>query len=284
VLITLYRAHPSVLAAVQTAAAACERQEEIAMFVRSRRELPQFLHDIDAAAVGVLDLRTITINDAVQLSTQVLEARPFVKLTTIAGLQATLDEQRQYFTLGRVGVAQVPLAEEASSAAFWQRYLLSQPQFSVLDMAFRYIQSLMMPGPRADWLLRLAKHVSAPSIKILAERIYPSNAHSNAYKRRRLWQECKNHHVGTPEDVHAAIRLVLLKQLLDSEQWTLTRIARYFGYDTARHLSRSCKTRYKLSLREIKALTHGAIMHRAGALFTEHAPWEVVSIDTSTPS
>ena len=276
-LIVAYRTDPWVVTAVQTAITTPERQHEVAILVRTPRAEDLALREAEVAAFVVLDLRVVDIRTALRFATTTLHANPFAKVVVVAAAQTRVEEQTGFFDLGRAGIAAVPLPKEAEQSRWWCDFVEQHIVFDVITSAQQTIAAMIPPGERGELLLRIAQLAHVPSVKRLADRLYPYGAHSTAYKRRRLWEECRRLQIGTPESVLAAARLQLLKLILDTDLWTPSRVARYFGADTARNFSRSCKTRYGWSLRAIRSASREAVFEKVKAVYRADAPWVVAS-------
>lgn len=277
-LMVAYRAHPAVATALKLASAEIERTEEIAVSCRATQDLEAFRRDAEMATVAVLDMRTLTLQELLDESVTTLQQHPFIRLTIVTTALSNAEDQRKLFDLGRMGVSALALTHEAEASAWWAQYVTTNLHFDVVQAAHRELHELLAgSGAYGELVLRVAQYATVPSIKILAERIYTDDRQSNAYKRRLLWEECKRVRAGTPEDVLAAVRLVLLKSILDADQWTTSRIARHFGMDTPRNLNRSCKNRYGLSVRDIRQLSKPDVHAKASSVFREHAPWQIAA-------
>jgi hypothetical protein len=116
-------------------------------------------------------------------------------------------------------------------------------------------------------LLDLARHAQAASVKQLVLRFYPDDTASDVTKRHKLWNRCNELGLASPEEVLDALRLLLLKTLLDQGRWSTERIAIYLGHGTTKNLTRSCRTRYGLGVAAIKKLSLNNIELAVGAVF-----------------
>jgi len=275
-LMVAYRAEARVIANLQKAIVATEATHEVAVLLRQPRDLLGLRHDAELATVVVLDLRTLDIHTAVTVSTDTLHTNAFAKVVVVAALQPKLQEQCRLYELGRAGVASLPSPDQAEQAWWWTQFIESHITFDIVAAAHQDLAALMPSGERGEFLLRVAQLAHLPSIKSLSDRLYPGDSYSMSYKRRRLWEACRRLHLGTPEAVLAATRLMLIKFILDADQWTLNRVARYFGVDTSRNFNRSCKTRYSLSVKDIRRMPRDSIVAKATEMFVSNAPWSVL--------
>jgi AraC-like DNA-binding protein len=142
----------------------------------------------------------------------------------------------------------------AETTDYWYTLLSSETGFDVVARAHRHLDGILGETPHAEILRRVAPYANVTSVKMLAARLYPSDTYSPASKRRWLWQAFRDAGLGAPENVLACVRLVLLKYILTSGEWTVARVARHFGHESPRHLNRSMKNRVGLTLRDIRAL------------------------------
>lgn len=253
-----HRLRPAVRASLDKAIAAAERHQEIA-FQHVPVTSYEALSDIfGSAAVVALDLTHCPVLPLLALLADLLSQHPLVKVILVPVPLSKIEEQQALFDLGRAGVTHLPLPHEVIQATWWLEVFASLQDFSSLHRAHAQLRSHVPDGPRGDFILRVAEHAIAPSIKQLATKLYPHERHSVAYKRRLLWRDCKALGFMSPEAVHAGVRFLLLKSLVDHGHWSNARLARYFGFATVRHLSRSCRTRYG---RPLTALRHVSYEH-----------------------
>lgn len=274
-MILTHRIRAVVHAALVQAVARAEREQEVAITVRTTHDVRAVVRDIPIAALTVLDLETIPAAQALAVASEQLEAHPFTKIIVIPSLLPKITDQLCLFQFGRVGILDMPTPEHSQDPQWWVSTIEDTAGFDIVAQAQRDLRATVSNTPQGLLAIRYAQHATVSSVKLLADRLYPGTHHSPAYKRRKLWQECKVASVGSPENVLASVRLVLMKSMLDANVWTPDRVARYFGFDTARHLNRSCKTRYKRSLRDIRRLSRDDVLQLAKAtFFSNHAAEE----------
>lgn len=259
-LILSHRPRTEIVAAIDQAVMQSEAAAEVAILHRVTHKLSEFCEEFLTASITVLDMSTLPPSACLECLRRGLEQHPFAKVVCVSVALTRPDEQRVLFDLGRLGVAALPSVTEAATSAWWADFLGQYTGFDSLKQAHRELRRDLPDGPKATFILRLADHASAPSVKVLVARLY-SDAHlSLSYKRRRLWEECKSVGFRGPEDVMSGIRLLLLKSLLDHRHWTLTRTARFFGMPTARHLARSCRTRYGTTLTGLRDMARDQVV------------------------
>jgi methylphosphotriester-DNA--protein-cysteine methyltransferase len=90
-----------------------------------------------------------------------------------------------------------------------------------------------------------------------------------------LWEECKRFDYHSPEAILSSTRLLVLKHILDINVWTPGRVARHFGFDSSRHLNRSCNNRYAMSVTAIRKAPRDEIYTVARNVFYTGCPKEI---------
>lgn len=271
-LVLTWKLRPAIRHALAAGLEESERQQEVAMTMREARDTEAVKRDFGIAALVIMDLGHVQPQDAISVSSWQLELHPFVQVDLIAGTAATQADHRVYFELGKAGVQHMHLPEEASTAAFWIQRLSELSNFDLITRVLKDMSRLMPPGPPGEFLARIVDLHGCASVKSLADKMYPGSQYTAAYKRRMLWQECKSHGYASPEAALSAVRLRVLKSVLDSDVWTYDRVARHFGFETARHLNRSCNNRYGLSVTAIRKSTSTAMSELAEKVFWQGHP------------
>lgn len=259
-LILSYRPRSEVVAALDKAVVQSEASAEVAILHRVANTLAEFCDEFLTASIVVLDMGTLPPTACLECLRRGLEQHPFAKVVCVSVALTRIEEQRVLFDLGRLGVAALPTAAEAANTTWWNEFFGEYTGFDSLKQAHRELRRDLPQEPKATFILRLADHASAPSVKVLVARLYADAHLSVSYKRRRLWEDCKAAGFRGPEDVMSGIRLLLLKSLLDHRHWTLTRTARFFGMPTARHLARSCRTRYGTTLTGLRDMAREQVV------------------------
>jgi AraC-like DNA-binding protein len=253
-LILTYQVRPSATAALQKAVQRAEVDQQIAMTVHTAKDVHTFAREFAVASTVVVDLMTLQMETIIPLLIDRLTDHPFVRTVVVATAQSSLDQQLGFYRLGRIGVSHVVAGDEAETTDYWYTLLSSETGFDVVARAHRHLDRVIDAIPQADLLRRVAPYANVTSVKMLAARLYPGDTYSPASKRRWLWQTFREAGLGAPENVLACIRLVLLKYILNTDEWTVARVARHFGHESPRHLNRSMKNRVGLTLRDIRAL------------------------------
>lgn len=266
------RVRPTVATALEQALLQAEKHMEVSYLFRQTKDVKSFSRDFLIANGAVLDLATISIADALALSESLLSDHPFVRVIVVPMVQHSLEDQCRYFDLGRIGVVGIPSIADAESTDYWFTSIVGSAKFDVVVRARKELYALLPQDERGDFLRSIAEHAMVSSVKGLALRMYPDRSQSQAYKRRRLWQTCKILDLAPPEHLLVAIRLFLIKYVLDSNQWTLDRVARYFGMESARHLNRACKTRYNVSCAGLKDLPLETVRLRVASVLLAAEP------------
>jgi hypothetical protein len=250
-----YQLRPALAYAVSKAIEECERRQEIAFLFRPITSDYEARQHFGTANLVVFDLSTTKPSDVFNTVRLGLEAHPFVKVAIVPVTLSTHDEQRFLFEFGRLGVSYFADADEALSPNWWVETVSGMTGFNVVLQARRAVFPLVSPGPRGDLIIRISEHAEGcASVKDLAALIYRSEFLSPVTRRKRLWQACKEVELDSPEAVLLAVRLVILKHLLDNSHWTLSRIARHMGHPSGRHLNQTIKRRTGVSLKHLKAV------------------------------
>lgn len=268
-LVLTWKLRPAIRQALAPGLQEAERLQEVAMSTREARDLDGIRRDFGIASLAIVDLGHIAAADVLHVIGWQLEMHPFVPVDLIAGTAVTSAEQRLYFELGKAGVQHMHMPDEAAEAAFWTQRLSDLRSFDLIARIMKDLNRILPPTPAGVFLSRVLDFHASASVKSLADKMYPGTQHTAAYKRRLLWQECKSHGYVAPELVLAAIRLRVLKAVLDAHVWTYDRVARHFGFDTARHLNRSCRNRYGLSVTAIRKASVGEVSELADRVFWE---------------
>lgn len=266
-LVLTHKLRPAVAAVLAHAVEEAERRQEIAITIRVAKDLASFARDVSIATLSVLDLHGVPAQQALTVAAAQLEEHPFAKIILVPTELPKLTDQLCLYHFGRVGIRHIPTLEEAQDQEWWLHTLSDTAGFDVVAQAQRDLRMLVTNNPRGLLAIKYAQHATVGSVKLLADRLYPNSGMTPSYKRRKLWQECKAVGAGAPENVLAAVRLTLMKTILDSNVWTPDRVARYFGYDNARNMNRSCKNRYKRSLRDIRRLPREDVLEFAKTIF-----------------
>lgn len=271
-----HQASPPVAHAVDRALQEAERLHEVA-FLHKREDTLMTLHRaFSSAALVAFDLSTTDPSVVLSAATRGLEHSPFVQVVVSHAPLGSSKAQRYLFEYGRIGVNYLPSQEESISAAWWVEVLSGITGFNILHRAKQAVLPAVPSGERGELVLRIADCATAPTVKDLVKKLYVKEYVSPSTRRKRLWAECKAADLDSPEAVLYTVRLVMIKHLLDTGKWTLTRIARHFGYTTARQLSRSCKTRTGLSLKQLRAMPMVCVVEYAQRVLTGGQPLAVL--------
>lgn len=132
---------------------------------------------------------------------------------------------------------------------------------------YRTVQSLVPDDARGTLLLQFARFAHVGSVKELSQKIVSGDTLSPGTKRQILWSRCRSLGLASPEASLNALRLLLLKTLLDQGRWSFNRVAAYLGYGSVKNLSRSCRTRYGVSLTSLKSLSANVVHIAVGEVF-----------------
>lgn len=275
-LVLTWKLRPAIRQALVSGLEEAERLQEVAMSTREARDADAVRRDFGIAALVVVDLGHVAPEEALSVASWQLEQHPFVQVDLIAGTVTTAASHRICFEFGKAGVQHMHLPEEASAAAFWVQRFSELRNFDLIARIVRDADRHLPPGAAGEFLARVVEFHTSASVKKLAEWMYPGAQYSPTYKRRMLWQECKSHGYVSPEAVLGAVRLRILKAVLDAHVWTYDRTARHFGFDTARHLNRSCKNRYGLSVTAIRKAPAAEISKLADQVFWDASVEEEV--------
>lgn len=269
-LVLTYKLRAAAAGPLARAVEESERRQEIAITVRAAKDLAALTRDLPVASLIVIDLEGLPAQQALTFVARQLEEHPFAKVICVPTEQSKLTDQVCFFHFGRVGIRSMPLPQETFNQDWWIATLADTAGFDVVAQAHRELQALVPSTARGILALRVAQHATAASVKVLADRMYPGTGMTLAYKRRKLWEECRALGAGTPENVLDAVRLALMKTILDANVWTHDRVARYFGYHSVRNMSRSCKTRYGRSINAIRHAPRSELFQFATGVFFDH--------------
>lgn len=224
------------------------------------------------AAMAVVDLQHLLISDVVPLVKEVLLVSPFTRITVVNTLLTRAQEQTLLFELGKISVGELLDGERCLQAGMWKYLLEEVTGLDVLRDFFRVLRTIVPTDARAPLILDMARYAHVSSVKQLVLRLYPDDNSSDVTKRHKLWTRCTELGLVSPEEVLDALRLLLLKVLLDQGRWSTDRIATYMGHGTPKNLSRSCRTRYGLGVAALKKMTLNPIELAVGAVFWDSQP------------
>lgn len=270
-LVLTWKLRPAIRQALVAGLEDAERRQEVAMSTREVRDADGIRRDFGIAAMVVVDLGHVQPQEALPMVGWHLERHPFVQVDVIAGTMTAPAEQRLCFEFGKSGARHMHLPDEASTAAFWVQRLSELRNFDLIARVVKDLDRHSPPGAAGGFVSKVLEFHTSASVKSLADKMYPGSKHTAAYKRRMLWQECKAHGYTGPENTLSAVRLRVLKAVLDANIWTYDRISRHFGYDTARHLNRACKNRYGVSVTAIRKAPLAEISELANTVFWDRS-------------
>jgi AraC-like DNA-binding protein len=271
-LVLTCKLRPAIQQAVAQGILEAERVHEVAIATRNAKDLDGVVRDFGISTIVVFDLASCSAAQALQVISTQLAIHPFVHVDVIAAPSVLPADQHVYFQLGKAGVYSLHPASNAATAAFWTQRIAELGNFDLVSRVHRELAQHVPTGESGEFLARFLEHSSSASVKTLAEKIYFGKAHSAAYKRRLLWEECKRHNFHSPESILSATRLLVLKHILDINVWTPGRVARHFGFDSARHLNRSCNNRYGMSVNRIRKASRDDIYQIARNVFSTGDP------------
>lgn len=278
-LVLTWKLRPAIRQALVAGLEEAERLQEVAMSTREARDADGVRRDFGVAALVVMDLGHVVPEEALSVASWQLELHPFVQVDLIAGTVTTATAHRICFEFGKAGVQHMHLPQDASESAFWVQRLSELRNFDLISRIVKDADRNLPAGAPGEFLARVLEFHTSASVKKLADQMYPGTQYSPTYKRRMLWQECKSHGYVSPEAILGAIRLRILKAVLDAHVWTYDRTARHFGFDTARHLNRSCKNRYGLSVTAIRKAPAPDIAKLADQVFWDESVTELEDVD-----
>jgi AraC-like DNA-binding protein len=269
--IVVNRLRPAVRAAIETAVFGLPLRSPLLPQITRSTTTHDFRTTFAAAQVVVLDLEHESLPNVTQIATTGLQEHPHVAVVVIPVPLTAADDQRALFTLGRHGVRDLPSTTHATTSAYWVTLLDTCADQHVLRQFRVQLLQLFGDDARGQFIRDVADGCTAPTVATLSDRLYTGESLSVGAKRRRLWKACTHHDLPHPEMVWSGCRLLLLKYLLDDNRWSLTRIATYFGYDSARHLTAMCNRRYAMTPSALKACPRLEILVHVVTLFNNHA-------------
>jgi len=255
------------ITALRTASLSVSGAAGVELFVQSVPNPGVFRELAPQAAMVVVDLQHLLIHDVVPLVKELLLLSPFTRVVVVNTLLTRAQEQTLLFELGKISVGELLDGDRCVQPGLWAYILEELTGMDALRDFFRVLRRLVPTDARAALLLDLARHAQAASVKQLVLRFYPDDTASDVTKRHKLWNRCNELGLASPEEVLDALRLLLLKTLLDQGRWSTERIAIYLGHGTTKNLTRSCRTRYGLGVAAIKKLSLNNIELAVGAVF-----------------
>lgn len=229
------------------------------------------------ATMLVIDLEHFRISDTVPLIRDISVLNPFARVIIVGTTLVQPKDQALLFQLGQLPITQLLDDQAASSQEVWQTIVEDAVGLRALRSYDNSIRLLIPPDGRGRMVLNMAQHAQAASVKELVCRMYAAQALTVDSKRHRLWVECNRVGLRSPEDILSALRLLLLKSLLDHAQWSNKRVAGYMGFDCVRNMTRSCRSRYGMSMTSLETLHSGVVQLSVGDVF-----WDGTSVRLST--
>lgn len=222
--------------------------------------------------LAILDLHTVPITTVGPMVEAVLQQAPLTRVLVVSTFLSKVQEQQLLFQLGQQGVAFLFTPDMVTVTGHWRAVLDELTGLAHVGVFHRRFRQLVPPGDRGGLLLQLAQHATSASVKQLAKALYAPDPASVTTLRIKLWQDCARVGLATPEQCLDAIRVLLLKVLLDSAQWSWDAIAQYLQYTNAANLGRSCTTRYGVTLTALRALPIAQVEQAVGRVFWDRAP------------
>ena len=224
-----------------------------------------------STTVLVMDLDTVPAHIAATVLEEGLEQYPYVRAYVVPIPLQTNADQYQLFRMGKVGVHQLTCEQSSSNATYWQARLAECAGTDILRLWRSELRTVFGDSERGRVAMRIADECTAPTVGDLAERLYRDDSLTSDGKRRRLWKACKHVGLANPEQLWSAVRLMLLKVLLDHGQWSVSRIAFHLGYDAPRNLTEACKRRYGLTPTELRDKPYADVRQHVEDLMKERA-------------
>jgi hypothetical protein len=232
----------------------------------------------------VLDLSELAPDVVLQIATDKLESNPFVRCVVVPGTLNAVTRPQDLIALGRAGVICPPSEGHALHPTWWVAEVVSLASLEIIDRAWDSLEEVTPGGDAGSLVKRIAVEYTCQSVKTLALRIYPAYGTAGEIARQRLYKECKQVGFVSPEAVHQAVRLWMLKHFLDTDCWPNTRLAKHFGADTTAKFSEYTKRRFGLSLGSLRAFPMQDVRHKVTSVLQYGAGVEVLRCAPVTAS
>jgi len=261
---------PGVVCAVQAAALDAERFHEVGVRVITAATDAEILSRSVDTDVVVFELHRRTTQQVVDVITRLLTRNLPRHFVVVQPQHSHHADVQAFFTLGRLGVKELPTTLQAQTRAWWLKDVLQlvTPKL-ITAVRLKVVEQIPQTEAR-PLLLTIARYAHLPTVRELADKMYAGSFVSPATMRKNLWMECKKAQLHSPEAALHAIRSLKLKFLLDSGECTLTKIAGYMSVATPRLLNDSCTIRLGVSLTALRALPLASVLHNA-SLVLRHA-------------
>jgi len=253
--------------ALRIASSSAGKSAGVVIVLQEVTSASEFLNLAPYATLVVVDLQQVPIQDVVPLVTELRALSPRTRISIINTLLTRAQEQTLLFDLGKISGGELFHGERCLQPAFWAYILDELMGVDALHDFFRVLQPMVPTDARGPLLLELARHAHLASVKQVVAHLYPADETAAGTKRYKLWVRCQQLGLASPENIHDALRLLLLKVLIDHDSWSTYKVANYLGYGTAKNLSRSCHGRYGLGVAGVKKMSRSTIEAAVSAVF-----------------
>jgi AraC-like DNA-binding protein len=257
----------SLTTCLQYAATRAVQGTQVPLRVRDVHRSAELFEAMPIAVAVIIDMRHTSVTEAVAVVCTIRTKYPHMPVYVVP--PRGLVDTNVYFTLGRAGVTHLLTQTEREDAQWWGEQLSQDLLLAYVRPIYQDLEQYAPDGSQGLLVKSIQQHAMASSVKVLSQRLaFAEERHlSPAYQRKRLWASCKAVGLVSPELVLFASRLYVLKRLLDDRTWSMDQISRYLGYDSPRHLSKSCKVRYGLSPSELRRIPMTYIEERLHAAY-----------------